>query len=220
MGVSKEFAILFAVIFLPGLVSQGTGVDPAGWDRVGYHITLLSVAIPQVLLVVYMTQLRTPGVAARMGWRRPRWSDALSGLVAIISVLSALALFGLIASFAEIPSILEPRVQWEFTRMALLPLVVLSSVAVGYREEIFYRAYCLVRGEEAGAGPVAVIAASTVLFAAGHLYQGVAGFLMALVIGAVFAGVFYYRRSLHGIAVAHGIYNTLVLVLSSHFPAT
>jgi membrane protease YdiL (CAAX protease family) len=191
------------------------GVDPAGWDRIGYHIALLATAVPQTLLVVYVAQLRTPGVAARLGWRRPRWSEALSGLLAIVVLFGVLAVVSLVTFLVAGTTSLEPVVKWQFTRMALLPLVAVSSVAVGYREEIFYRAYLIVRGEEAGVNPLVIVGTSSVVFAAGHLYQGIPGFVVALVVGVVFSWVFYYRRSLHGIAIAHGIYNTAVLLQSA-----
>ncbi len=215
MGVGKEFGILFAVIFLPGFVSQGMGVDPAGWERIGYHLSLLTLAVPQILLVIYVTELRTPGVARRMGWRRPGWSDVLSGAIALVVLFLLLALMSLVVSLIGDSSFGAPVVEWQFTRLALLPLVVVSSLAIGYREEIFYRAYCIVRGEEVGLHPLAVIGASSLLFASGHVYQGTAGFVIALLVGIVFGATFHFRRSLHGIAAAHALYNTAVLIQSA-----
>jgi membrane protease YdiL (CAAX protease family) len=216
MGVGKEFVILFAVMFLPGMLTQSAGVDPASWDRISYHIAVLAVAVPQTFLVVYVSGLRTPGIGARLGWRRPSWSDGLTAVLATAGLLAAISLMSLIVALAGSPGdALEPVVNWSFTRMALLPLALLTSLAVGYREEIFYRSYLVIRGEELGLKRWIIAAGSSLLFAAGHLYQGLAGFVVALVIGLVLCVVFMARRSLHGIAIAHGVYNTLVLLASS-----
>jgi membrane protease YdiL (CAAX protease family) len=60
-----------------------------------------------------------------------------------------------------------------------------------------------------------IIGGSSLLFSVGHLYQGWAGFITAFVIGATLGVVFAWRRSLHGIAVAHGLYNAMVLFVAS-----
>jgi len=214
--LGKEFAVLFSVMFLPGLLTASTGVDPAAWDSIAYHTTLLAVAVPQILLVVYVVNLRTPGVASRMGWRIPAFSDLVSLLIALVTLGAALALVSLVVSlFPGDGSIWDPTVKWRFSRRELIPLVIVSSLAVGYREEIFYRSYLTVRGREIGLSPPVIVAASSLLFAAGHWYQGLAGFVTALVIGAALGVVFLWRGSLHGVAVAHGLYNAAVLLSTS-----
>ncbi len=216
MKLGKEFALLFSVMFLPGMLTQAGVVDPSSWDGVYYHLTLLAIAIPQILLVVYVTELRTPGFARRLGWHAPRLADVVTLAMAVALLFGALTILTVVGSLMpEHSALWEPAVKWSFTRNELLPLVVLASIAVGYREEIFYRAYMFARGEEINLHPAVVVGGSSVLFAVGHLYQGWVGFIVALVIGATFGAVFAWRRSLHGIAIAHGLYNTLVLVAST-----
>lgn len=215
MKLGKEFALLFSVMFLPGMLTQAGPVDPTSWDVLYYHLTLLTIAVPQILLVVYVTELRTPGFGRRLGWRIPEPADFVTLAVAVALLFGALTILSVVGSLmAERKALWEPVVKWSFTRYELLPFVVLSTMAVGYREEIFYRAYMFARGEEINLHPVVVVAGSSVLFAAGHFYQGWAGFIVALVIGGTFGAVFAWRRSLHAIAIAHGLYNTLVLLAS------
>ncbi|MBU8914231.1 MAG: CPBP family intramembrane metalloprotease [Spirochaetales bacterium] len=216
MKLGKEFALLFSVMFLPGILTQTGAVNPSSWDGAYYTLTLLAVAIPQILLVVYITELRTPGFSRRLGWRAPRMADVITLAMAAALLFGALTVLTVVGSLMPEQSALwEPAVKWSFTRYELLPLVVLSSIAVGYREEIFYRAYMIARGEEIHLHPAVVVGGSSLLFAAGHLYQGWAGFIVSFVIGATFGAVFAWRRSLHGIAIAHGLYNTLVLLVST-----
>jgi len=215
MTVGKEFALLFAVLFLPGMLAQRGSVDPRAFEHVMYHVQLLSVAVPQVLLVVAFSDLRRPGSSARFGWRRPRRDDAVSTGVALLAIWVAVGIVSLVASLAfGDAGAPQPTVEWSFGRRELIPLVLVSTFAIGYREEVFYRAYITDRAEEAQVDPRAALGAGSLLFAAGHLYQGVMGFVLSLVIGLALSAVYLRTRSLHGVAAAHGIYNFVVLLLS------
>lgn len=215
MSIGKEFALLFAVLFLPGMLAQGGYVDPQAFDNIAYHVQLLAVSIPQILLVVVLCDLRRPGSSLRFGWRVPNTSDVLPAVVGLAATWVTVAAVSLVAG-----SILaegggpEPTVAWSFERRELIPVALVSTLAIGYREEIFYRAYIADRAEEAQVDVRAALAVGALLFASGHVYQGVMGFILSLAIGLVLATVYYRTKSLHGIAVAHGLYNFIVLLLS------
>lgn len=216
MSVGKEFALLFAVLFLPGLIAQGGDVDPQSFESIRYHLQLLAVAIPQILLVVTFSNLRRPGSSTRFGWRRPDSGDLVPAVLALMGVLVVVWMISLLAGLiAAGNGPIEPVVDWSFERWELVPLVLISTLAIGYREEIFYRAYLTDRAEEADVDPRLALGGGALLFAAGHFYQGIMGFVIALAIGLLLGGVYYRTRSLHGIAVAHGLYNFLVLLGSS-----
>ncbi len=55
---------------------------------------------------------------------------------------------------------------------------------------------------------------SALLFAVGHLYQGVIAALVAGLLGAYFAVLFGTRRSLHRLALAHAAFNVTVLAFT------
>ncbi len=197
------------------MLAQGGSVDPQAFDSVMYHVQLLAVSIPQILLVVVLCDLRRPGSSLRFGWRVPNQNDALPAIMGLTATWVAVAVVSLVASV-----ILgegggpEPTVAWSFERRELIPVALVSTLAIGYREEIFYRAYIADRAEEAEVDVRTALAVGALLFASGHLYQGVMGFVLSLAIGLVLAAVYYRMRSLHGIAVAHGLYNFIVLLLS------
>jgi len=213
MAVGKELGILFSVMFLPGLVTAATGVDPSAWTSMIYLVAVLAMAIPQILLVVYVCDLRTPGFSSKIGWVRPRVRDLVTLAIAVVSIFVAVMIWRLIV-LTGIVGEGESAVSWSSPGSSLFPMAVLASVAVGYREEIFYRAYLIERAAEHRVPQWAVVTVSTGLFAAGHVYQGVAGVGISALVGLAMAGVYIWRRSLHGIAVAHGIYNVVVLYAS------
>ncbi len=62
------------------------------------------------------------------------------------------------------------------------------------------------------------MAASTALFCVGHIYEGVMGVVVAASLGVLFALVYLRLKNLHVIAFAHGLYNTLVLLLGLVLP--
>jgi uncharacterized protein len=213
--VGKEFLLLFAVLFLPGMIAQSGVVDGGGFDDLFFHAQLLATAIPQIMLVVAFSELRREGSAGRFGWRRPRASDAVPATAGLLGIWAIVGLLSFVMSLLGGAEGMEPAVDWSFERRELLPLVLVSTLAIGYREEIFYRAYVADRADEIGTNPRIALAGAALLFAAGHLYQGLAGFIVSLAIGLLLAEVYVRTRSLHGIAIAHGLYNFVVLVGST-----
>lgn len=213
MTIGKELALLFAVLFLPGMFAQAGQIDPGAFENIAYHIQILAVAIPQVLLVVAMGDLRRPGSSRRYGFRPPDRRDLFAGIMGLVATWITVGLVSLAAGLigADTDS-MQPAVSWTFERYELVPLALVSTLAIGYREEIFFRAFVADRAEEAGFDPRLALGIAALVFAAGHIYQGLAGFVVSLAVGMVLAGVYYRTRSLHGVAVAHGLYNLLVLL--------
>ena len=208
-----EVGLLFAVLFLPGMIAQTGDVAPDAFESVMYHIQVLAVSIPQVLLVVMFGDLRRPGSSHAYGFRKPERRDITATIVALLASFAAVWLVSVVLVLFGIDGeAMEPGVDWSFARLDLLPLAFLSTLAIGYREEIFFRAFIADRAEEAGIDARAALAAAAFVFALGHIYQGVLGFVVSLTVGLVLAAVYVRTRSLHGIAVAHGLYNLIVLL--------
>ncbi len=213
MTVGKELALLFAVLFLPGMLAQTGQIDPGSFESISYHIQILAVAIPQILLVVAVGDLRRPGSSRRYGFRPPDRSDLIAAIIGLVATWVTVGIISLAAGFvATDADAMQPAVSWTFGRYELVPLAAVSALAIGYREEIFFRAFIADRAEEAGVDPRVALGVAALVFAAGHVYQGLAGFVISLAIGMVLAGVYLRTRSLHGVAIAHGLYNLLVLL--------
>ncbi len=205
-----DVAILFGVMFLPGIIGQGQVTDPAAFERIIYHAQILAVGLPQIALVLYIARQVDPELPSAIGARRPTVSDlALAAGAAIGIIVLSAAVVGATANGTT------QGVTWRFNRPELAPLVLISSLTVGYREEIFFRAYLLTRLQTRGAPTAAAIAASALLFSVGHVYQGIAAAVFAALMGALLAIVWFRTRSLHGIAIAHGLYNAAVLLFAA-----
>lgn len=127
------------------------------------------------------------------------WAAGSAAAVAPGSGASATELMvgGLVGAAREAPG-----------RTALL--VGLFCLAVGYREELFYRGYAIRTMLSLGAGDTAAWALSSLLFAAGHAYQGPAGMLSSGLIGLVFGRAFLKGGSLHALAWAHALFDFLI----------
>lgn len=207
-------------MFLPGLLAQYGPVDPESFESVYRQLLILSMTVPQTLLVVYVCDLRRPGSAARMGWRRPAATDLVVAALGLALIWVVVGLLGLALSLLpEAWDWTRPAVTWRFDRLELAPLALVTTLSVGYREEIFYRAYLYDRAVETNSDPKVVLGAGALVFAAGHVYQGMSGFVVSLGVGVVLALLYVRRRSLHGIAIAHGLYNLAVLLLSGRIGA-
>jgi membrane protease YdiL (CAAX protease family) len=93
-------------------------------------------------------------------------------------------------------------------------LVILQSFTIGYLEESYFRWYLPLRFRETGFGIVKSYFFSIFLFSLCHVYEGPWGVANAALAGTLLSFVFFKSRSIHCIALAHGLYNVLVYALS------
>ena len=102
----------------------------------------------------------------------------------------------------------------------LIAAIILGWLAGALAEEIFYRGHlirslCGLLGGKRWAMITSAIV-STALFAIGHSYQGWIGVLSTGFVASVYTSLFLWRGKLTAAIVAHGVYNTLV-ILGIHF---
>ncbi|MDR1929885.1 MAG: CPBP family intramembrane metalloprotease [Treponema sp.] len=95
--------------------------------------------------------------------------------------------------------------------------MVLSSFTAGYLEESYFRWYLPARFRESGLSVPGSFLISTVLFSLCHVYEGPWGAANAALAGALLSLVFVRSRSIHGIALGHGLYNVFVFIVSALF---
>jgi uncharacterized protein len=145
----------------------------------------------------------------------PRSLAAFAGVLAILIPLAA----GVIALAPRGRELIGSGYRWRLDSASQLPLAFAASIAVGYREEMFFRSYMLTRLGELGVPAVWAAAASSILFAMGHWYEGLFAVALAALLGAYFSVIFIRTRSLHVIALAHGLYNFTVLAVSLFGPS-
>jgi uncharacterized protein len=209
-----EALLLFLAFFLPGFVGQASIAAAGPVSSLALWQTVIA-GVPQILLMAYVVGARGPASSPRWGLVRFEPRDALR-----VAVLVA-ACFAVVMAFAALITLLPQEwsrsvtsgYRWGLRGPAQLPLALLVGLTAGYREELYFRAYLLKRMEEMGVDVPVSVVVSTALFCTGHLYEGVLGVTVALALGVVLAASYLKRRSLHVIAIAHALYNTLVLAV-------
>jgi membrane protease YdiL (CAAX protease family) len=176
----------------------------------------IATAVPQLLLMIYVTLLPRGEDPERWGLVAIRRSDVWKIVLLFLCALAVVA--GFLAAVLALPGhwsrALSKGYRWGLRDAFQLPVAIIFGFAIGYREEFFFRSYLLRRLEELGLGPVPAVAVSTALFAIGHYYEGALGIAIAAVLGVLFSLAYLRWRSLHLIAIAHALYNTAALSLS------
>ncbi|GHV94026.1 hypothetical protein AGMMS50293_03460 [Spirochaetia bacterium] len=202
-----EALILYVLLF----VSGSTGQVPAE-NFIAFQITaeltrIILYNIPSLALIWYLflkNRNPSPGIGL------PNSKDLLPGLICLPALILIGFIIALISPYfsktAGGPTLLPPY------GAAAWIILSISCISTGYLEESFFRFYILSRREELGLNSSAAILVSVLSFAVCHLYEGPWGFLNAVLSGTVLAFVFLRYRSLHGIALAHGLYNIFVYI--------
>ena len=93
-----------------------------------------------------------------------------------------------------------------------LGLFVFSALIAGGIKEELQRAFIITLFHEHLGGAKLGLVLWSVAFGAGHYIQGVAGALIAGILGFIFGAVYLLRGSILAPMVAHGLYNTLSLL--------
>ncbi len=203
-----EPVIVTLAMIAPGLVPSGMPPDIITWLYSGAVQSFSQGALLMVSIGV-SGRLRDYGIA------RPRSGDVLRAalLVGIMVLISRLVV--VFMSIAGI-TVGSNGVALPGTPGASPAIIIAAaacfSLAVAYREELFYRIYVMRTLQDRGAGTLAAMLVSTGLFAAGHAYQGGAGIVSALLVGAVFAAAASRGFRLHALAMAHAVYDLGVLL--------
>ncbi len=215
--ICKEIILVFSVFFLPGIVIQSGGFDRQLFGSLTFNLQILIQAVPQILFLLYLLDLQSPagsralGLAASLGRIIP---TALVGAATLFIIAGAIGLVAAALPVTKATAGPMPGATWVMRSPAVIPLLFVTSLAVGYREEIYFRAYLIMRLDQIGAAPAVTVAISALLFAAGHSYEGFAGMIIALFSGIFLALLYRRSRNLHQVALSHALYNFVVLLLS------
>lgn len=215
-----EPLLLFAVLYLPGYISQTPEYNKGLFDSLFFNILYVVITIPQILFILYLLWKRGPEAWSRYGIKPLTAGDIPRALLILVTVYVVVApLMVLMRQIAPGGAEALPvQPGWTVSRPAMLPVIFCTCLLTGYSEELYFRAYLLTILEDQGFRPALSITATVLLFGAGHFYQGFESFLGTVVIGILLALFFLKYRNLHRIGIAHGLYNFCVLLLSLFFP--
>jgi membrane protease YdiL (CAAX protease family) len=221
-----ELTLLYLSFYLPGLLVQSPAAsNPSAVHALAGHLTpymlqYLLVGLPQALLVLYIIWVQREVPLSSFGIISLKLPDIASALLLYVGLFGLF--FILAVSITILPAgakeIFRSGYRWRLSGSSQLPLALLFCLTTGYREELFFRSYLLTRFTDLGLKYGVAAAASTALFAIGHLYQGWGGMIYAVMHGFLFSFAFYRRRNLHILALSHGFYNFTILLISTKLP--
>jgi len=205
-----EAALVFLAFYL---ASYGFALPPGPMASTPqYHISVLALNLPRALLVLYLMAV-SDGLALFDIWK-PRRADLLRGLVVAAGAFAVIVGPGLLFSAFGIQNPLfaqsktPPRLG-----LALIPFFLLSSLATGYCEELFFRSYLIRRLEQGGMPTLWAGIASSLLFGSGHGYQGIVGLVSGSLLGLFFSWRWTKGRNIHEIAIGHGLFDSAAFAI-------
>jgi membrane protease YdiL (CAAX protease family) len=175
------------------------------------HVLLLARSLQIGVPVLYL-MYRSGEPWRRFGLRRPRWIVVpLGGAATWVAAFTGWMLFWPVTSVlvpVGVYNWLGTAVESAFARPQTTPedaLLVVSSCANGFAEELVVRGYLIPRFERLLRSTWKSWLLSTALFASYHLYQGPAGVVHAVIVGLCFGGMFCLTRRLWMVVFAHAL---------------
>jgi membrane protease YdiL (CAAX protease family) len=214
--IAVEIILIFGAFFLTGFLSQNQSPPVRLENMASIMWFTLVIAIPQILLILYILYLQNGRALAEfgiVGFSRkdpPRILLVYLGIFAFI--LPVAAVIQLLPDSAR--ETISQGYRWSLRDAAQLPLAFVFCVVSAYREELFFRSYLLTRLGQLGVAPAPAVAAAALLFSAGHFYEGWVGIAVTAIQGIYLAFVFLRLRNLHTISIAHGLYNFTIFCLT------
>ena len=200
-----EAIILYLVLFFPGAGTASFASEMGELGRIFIYI------IPSLALIWFLISDRN-GLSA-LKKEKPKKEDLLPfsisfpGLILISLGISFLA--GIISGYVETAP--PPLIQSPENIPGWL-LLFISCLGTGYLEESYFRFYLLTKLENQIPGKARRVIFSTLLFSICHVYAGHWSVFNAALAGIFLSVIFLRFRSLHAIALAHGLYNFVVYV--------
>jgi len=211
-----EAIILYILLFFSGTITQVIGAFAGASTQVAAFSPIMELSklalyiIPSLALIWYI-MFRT--------WKleywlvRPGKKDVISGLITFPCLIFIGSAISLIAMYARDPTA-QVTIQSPSTAIGWIVLC-LVCIFSAYLEETFFRFYLLSKRKEMNMSATHALIFSTALFSICHISAGPWGFLNAALSGTFLGFMFLRYNSLHGIAIAHGLYNITSYVLNA-----
>lgn len=208
-----EFPLIFLLIFLPAYLNQGP-LPHGAFDFPLYQGQVLLQSLLIFLLARYLLQ-RTPPADERA------YESAFAPV--LVPVHSLIALGGLALIYAAytlglaplLPAALSPPEEAVYiTRPRMLPLSLISCLAAAAMEEFFFRGYAWLRLKDTGMNGIAALIGASLIFAAGHLYEGAGAALFACASGLYLGALVMRGYSLFSLVLPHGLFNFAMILIS------
>jgi membrane protease YdiL (CAAX protease family) len=211
LGIYVESLLIYILLFFSG--SAGSFLNTAaaeGFSSRAELFKILLYCIPSLALIWYLL-LR---VKKAKEWNiKPGKNDLISCLITLPCLLITGFSIAFISSYTRGA---DMQVTQNFpSAPAEWTILSFSCILAAYLEESFFRFYILSRRDELKLGAIPAMIVSVALFSICHIYEGPWGFLNAFLSAVILAFVFLRYNALHGIAIAHGLYNITVYFINA-----
>jgi len=211
MGIYIEALVLYILLFLHGSLAlfAGGGTEAADFSITAELVNIFAYLIP-ALILIWLLITKTPKIEF---WAvRPGKKDLLSCAITFPCLLITGFVVTIIGSYISGPS--ESITLNLPSSAAEWILLFITCLLSAYLEESYFRFYLLTKREEFNLNTVSALALSVILFSVCHIYEGAWGFLNAVISGTILGFMFLRYNSLHGVAIAHTMYNISIYIIS------
>ena len=180
-----------------------------------WFLSVLLKNVIRIAFVVYIASQLT--LFSKSKWKdalmqAPSRHDARQALVVLFISLGCAGAGVLVSSLSGIANPLFIA-HSRLPLLALLPFILLSSLSVGYAEELFFRFFLIDGLMEAGASVNAASIVSILIFALSHHAQGIFGIGFAGILAAFYTSLRFRGFGLHSLALGHALYDGIILLI-------
>ncbi len=217
-----ETTVVLAVCFVPSLFSSLASVYllPVRRSSSGLYLyqSLYDIVhdSAQLVLLLYLI-FRSGELLSNFGIKRFRiLPDFFGGIGIYLLARLCTYLLWIVVAFLEQHSLMHLS-RYRYNPFSppsgdgAYEILVLRCALIGMTEEMIFRAYLIHRFEKLFESTGLALLFSTVLFGAVHIYQGIHGFLSAIVMGFIIGSLFCLFRRLWPLTLAHAIWDFIAL---------
>ncbi len=215
---------LFEVLLVSGLISSFFAALPFSAFHIGNMALLLKdarlvslyillEACLTFLILAIILKARGETIAG-LGLRREHWRRNLGLGLALVPCLFLINAIVALAFKYYLPRYyIEQNPLTEIIRTPQqLALFIFAALLAGGIKEELQRAFILNRFRSCLGGAAAGLVLWSIAFGAGHYIQGIQGIVIAAIYGFIFGIIYILSGSLIAPMVAHGLYDSLVLL--------
>ena len=187
--------------------------EPTAFSTAWFILSFLKNSIRIGFMLYVSSQL---SIFANNDWKKvllhlPTKQEITRAFLVTFSSLGCAAVGALAAWFGKLSNpIFEFLPQRSI--LSLLPFLLLSSISVGYAEELFFRFFLIDALTEAGTAPNTASIVSMLIFSISHYVQGIVGIAFAGALAALYTSLRFRGYGIHSLALGHALYDAAILV--------
>lgn len=186
--------------------------EPTAFSALWFIVSALKNTIRIVFVLYIASQMSIfTGRRWRQAFEHLPSRPELRGALFVMLLSLGCAGIGMVASWLS--GLSNPLlVQYRHDAEMHLLLILLSSLSVGYAEELFFRFFLIDGLVEAGSplGSAAIV--SSLIFGLSHISQGIFGIAFAGLLAAFYTRLRFRGYGLHSLALGHALYDVIALL--------